>query len=139
MAGLHSTLTFLHVVGDVVWIGSILAVAVVLASRRGEAVARGELGLEIYKKLSNPAFITALSAGAVRLVLSAKMYFVVTHYMHGKLLLAFLVIGLHHAIGARAKKMATGAKPNSGPVGTLAIALLVSTVGVVFLVTLKPF
>lgn len=139
VSGLFSTLVFLHVVGDVVWIGSILAVAVVLTSRHGSAVQRGEMALEIYKKLSNPGFITAFSAGVVRLVMSAKLYFVATHYMHGKLLLALLVIGLHHALGARAKKMATGAKPDAGPAGTLAVVLLVCTVGVVLLVILKPF
>jgi uncharacterized membrane protein len=129
----------LHVAANVVWIGSILAVAVVLTSTGADAKTRGALGLEVYKKLSVPAFVAAFFAGGIRLALTPEVYFMATKYMHGKLTLAAVVIGLHHAIGARANKLATGKETDAGPTRTLAVVLLVAVVGVAFFAVLKPF
>jgi len=139
MTGLHSTLVFLHVSANVVWIGSILAVAIVLMSTTGDAAVRGTLATDVYKKLAAPAFVVSFLAGALRLALDTNYYFVLTKFMHGKLLLALVVIGLHHAIGARAKRVSKGAAPDGGNVGTLAVVLVVAAAGAVFLAVTKPF
>lgn len=139
MSGIHSTLVFLHVSANVVWIGSILAVAIVLMSAAGDAPVRGKIAVEVYKKLATPAFVVSFLAGALRLALDPSYYFVQTKYMHGKLFLALVVIGLHHAIGGRAKKVAAGAASDAGYAGTLAVILVVAAAGAVFLAVTKPF
>jgi len=82
---------------------------------------------------------TLILAGVSRLVLDLDLYFVQTKYMHGKLLFAVIVIGLHHVIGARAKAVATGRRSAPGPVGVLALLLLISAVAAALFVILKPF
>ena len=46
-------------------------------------------------------------------------YFKQTHFMHAKLLFALIVIGVHHVIGARAKRFASGETSDPGPVKAL--------------------
>jgi len=139
MAGLYSTLVFLHVSANVVWIGSILAVAVVLMSAEGDSTLRGKVALDVYKKLAMPAFVVSFLTGGLRLALDTNYYFVQTKFMHGKLFLALVVIGLHHAIGGRAKRVAGGAAKDAGHVATFAVILVVAATGAVFLVVSKPF
>ncbi|MBI4953870.1 MAG: hypothetical protein HY908_17735 [Myxococcales bacterium] len=116
-------LIWLHVVGLVLWIGSIVAVGVLLASRHGEPRTRGALGYEIYLWLSVPAFVLAFGAGFGRLLSDTTLYFKQTHFMHGKLAVALVAIALHHVLGARAKKMARGTAEGAGPALPLALAI----------------
>lgn len=136
---LLQVLVFVHVLANVVWIGSIVAVPLVLAGRAGEAVVRGELAYEIYKKLAVPAFVVAFGAGLARLVANLEYYFVDTKFMHGKLTFALAVIALHHVIGARAKKVARGDADDAGPTPTLGVILLLCVAAAVFFAVLKPF
>jgi protoporphyrinogen IX oxidase len=99
-------LLWLHVLGNIVWIGSILAVSVV--------------------------FLVSFVCGAIRLGLAPRYYLVEHHWMHPKLTFAVVVIGLHHVIGARAKKLARGTVQDSGPTAILAIVLLVSAAAAAF-------
>ena len=66
-----------------------------------------------------PAFVISFAAGVTRLLLDPQLYLVVTKYMHPKLTLALVVIALHHVIGARAKRMASGTRTEPGPVSVL--------------------
>lgn len=128
-----------HVLGDVVWIGAIAAVALTLGHSGLDAKVRGELGLSIYRRLANPAFGVAFVAGVVQLVMHTQHYFVATKFMHAKLLFALLVIGLHHAIGARARRMASGQATDAGPAPTLGWVLIGLTAIVATLAVTKPF
>ena len=121
-------LVWLHIVGNLVWIGSILAVAATITGTAGDAKIRGELGLRIYRALSVPAFVLSFVAGVVRLGMDTKYYLAEHHWMHGKLLFAVVVIGIHHVIGARAKKLARGTVQDAGPTATMAVVLLVSAI-----------
>jgi putative membrane protein len=127
-------LVWLHVSGNVVWIGSILAVGLLLAGAKGDAKARGELASDIYRRLAVPAFIVSFVCGAVRLGSDMPYYLKQHHWMHGKLTLALVVIALHHVIGARARKMANGAVQEAGPAGILSVVLAVAAVGATFFV-----
>ena len=133
------TLVAAHVGANLVWIGSILSVALVLVSRVGEGRAAAQIAYELYRKLAIPAFVVSFVAGLTRLLLSPGLYFVETKYMHGKLGFAVIVIGLHHLIGARAKAVASGRRSAPGPVGVWALALFVSAVAATLFVILKPF
>lgn len=132
-------LIVLHVIANVVWIGSILAVAVTLMSDAGDAKLRGQLATRIYSRLAVPAFIVSFGSAVAVLAMSVQLYFVATKWMHAKLTVGLVVIALHHIIGARAKRMASGEKAAPGPAGVLAAVLLVSAAAAVALAVLKPF
>jgi putative membrane protein len=137
--GIAGILVALHVAANVVWIGSILAVGRVIEVNEGDAKVRGALALKVYKGLAVPAFGLSFLAGAARLSLNLDYYFVQTHFMHAKLLFALVVIGLHHVMGARAKKVAAGDPAAAGAVPALTIGILVAAVLAVFLAVMKPF
>ena len=139
MQQLTTLLVFVHVAANLVWIGSILAVAFVLSGPAGDAKTRGALGVEVYAKLAVPAFVISFLGGSARLVLNVHDYFVATHWMHGKLAFALAVIALHHVIGGRAKRMAAGTKDGPGPASTLAVILLLAATAAALLAILRPF
>ena len=128
-----------HVVADLVWIGSILACAVVLAKGGGDARVRGESALAIYHKLAVPSFVVAFVLGVVQLGGNPAYYFKTTHWMHAKLPLALAVIAIHHVLGARARRMATGKADGPGPAIGLAWALAICAAGSALLALIKPF
>lgn len=130
-------LIWLHVSGNVVWIGSILAVGLVLAGAKSDPKVRGEVASDIYRRLAVPSFIVAFVAGAARLGSDMTYYLKLHHWMHAKLPLALAVIGLHHVIGARAKKMANGSVQDAGPAGTLTLVLGLAAVGAAFFAIFK--
>ena len=133
----HLTLVWLHIVGNIVWIGSILAVAAAITGKGGDAKVRGELGLRIYRLLSVPAFVLSFFAGTARLLMDTKYYLSEHHWMHGKLLFALVVIGIHHVVGGRAKKLARGTVQDAGATATMAVVLLVSAIVAAFFVIFR--
>ena len=139
MTALYQALVAAHVAANLVWIGSILSVALSLSSRAVDSRAAAQIAYELYRKLAIPAFVVSFVTALTRLLLSTELYFVETKYMHGKLLFAVIVIGLHHVIGARAKAVAAGRRSSPGPVGVLALLLLISAVAATLFVILKPF
>jgi putative membrane protein len=129
-------LIWLHVSGNIVWIGSILAVGVVLLGK-GDPKARGEIAVDLYRRLAVPAFVVSFVCGAVRLGLDPKLYLKTTHWMHAKLPLALAVIALHHVIGARARKMAQGTVQEPGSTGMLTAILAIAAIGAAFFAIFK--
>lgn len=134
---MERALLWLHVAGNIVWIGAILAVGLVLAGKAGEPKVRGTIAVDLYKKLAVPAFVVSFVCGAARLGLDANYYLKEHHWMHAKLPLAIGVIALHHVIGGRAKKMAAGTVQEPGPAGTLTAVLAALAVGAVFVAIFK--
>jgi protoporphyrinogen IX oxidase len=139
MTALYQTLVAAHVAANLVWIGSILSVALSLVSRAVDGRAAAQIAYELYRKVAIPAFVVSFVTALTRLLLSPELYFVETKYMHGKLLFALIVIVLHHVIGARAKAVAAGRRSTPGPVGVLALLLLISSVAATLFVIVKPF
>lgn len=139
MTVLFQTLVATHVAANLVWIGSILSVALALVSHAADGRAAAQIAYELYRKLAIPAFVVSFVSALTRLLLSTELYFVETKYMHGKLLFAVIVIVLHHVIGARAKAVSTGRRSAPGPVGVLALLLGISAVAATLFVILKPF
>jgi len=135
-------LVVLHVTANMVWIGAIAAVAGILvapASTLERRQHKGQLALHLYKRLATPAFSCSFVFGLVRLSLDLHGYFVRTHFMHGKLLFAFAVIGLHHVIGARAKKFAQAPETKLGAVLPLTGALVACAAVAIYFAVFKPF
>ena len=135
MSALHA----FHVVANLVWIGAILSTALVLTPGAGDEKVRGETALLLYRRLATPGFVLSFVLGLVVLGSNPALYLKATHFMHAKLPLAFGVIGLHHVIGARAKKLAAGTTKELGPVPVLAVMLLVLATGAAVLAVMKPF
>jgi len=129
-------LIWLHVTANLFWIGAITAVGLLILSNRVEPKVRGELAASIYQRLAAPAFVVSFLAGTARLFSDTQYYFKTTHFMHAKLLFALIVIGLHHVIGARAKKLASGEATDAGPtkalLGVLAACAALAALTVIF-------
>jgi putative membrane protein len=136
---IYQMLVAAHVAANLVWIGSILSVALALISRAGEGRVAAQIAYELYRKLAMPSFVVSFVTALTRLLASPDLYFIETKYMHGKLLFALIVIVLHHLIGARAKAVATGRRSAPGPVGVWALLLAISAVAATLFVILKPF
>ena len=142
MLELATVLVVLHVTANMVWIGTISAVAGILVAPsattdRGQQ--KGLLALHLYKRWATPAFTVSFVLGVARLSLDLHGYFVRTHFMHGKLLFAFAVIGLHHVIGARAKKYARAPETSLASVLPLLGALIACAAVAVYFAVFKPF
>jgi putative membrane protein len=130
-------LLWLHVVGNLVWIGAILAVGVIVVGTAGDPKTRGEIALGVYKRLAVPAFVLSFVCGAVRLFSDPAFYLKQHHWMHAKLPLALGVIALHHVIGGRAKKLARGTVQDGGPAAILTAVLALAAVGAAFFAIFK--
>lgn len=139
MTVLFQTLVATHVAANLVWIGSILSVALALVSRAADGRASAQIAYELYRRLAIPAFVISFVSGLTRLLLSTELYLVETRYMHAKLLVAAIVIALHHVIGARARAVSTGRRSSPGPVGVHALLLSISAGAATLLVIFKPF
>jgi putative membrane protein len=141
MGPLFKTLVALHVAANLVWIGAILSVALALVSRAGDGRVGAQIAYELYRRLAVPAFVVSFLAGLTRLMLDLDLYFGPGNpkFMHGKLFFAVIVIALHHVIGARAKAVSAGRRAAPGPVGVLALLLLICAVAAALLVILRPF
>lgn len=140
MTALYQLLVATHIAANMVWIGAILSVALALVWRGGDGRVGAQIGYELYRKLAMPAFVVSFISAVTRLLLSLDLYFLgPKKYMHGKLLFAVIVIVLHHVIGARAKAVSTGRRSTPGPVGVLALLLLISAVAATLFVIVEPF
>lgn len=140
MFSLKGQLQTLHVLGNLFWIGAIVAVGLLLVvSGPGSAKERGGLARRVYTAVAVPAFVLSFTTGLLRLVLDLPYYFTGSHFMHAKLPLALGVIALHHVIGARAQRMSDGAIGDAGPVRVLTIVLAVGAVLSGWLALTKPF
>jgi uncharacterized membrane protein len=109
-----------HVLSVIFWIGGVGAMV---------AVDR-ESATTIFKKIASPALLVALVAGAAQVILAWPAY-AHAHWMHAKMTVGLIAIGLTHAQAARLRRDAPGR--------ALAWATVVSAALVVALVVLRPF
>ena len=131
----------MHIMANLLWIGSIACVGflVTAASKAtppesGKAMA--EVSAALYRRVATPAFVASFLLGVAQTALHAD-YYLKAHWFHAKLTLALVVIGLHHVIGAKSKRAASGGVQASGAGGILTAALLVSSFLAVVLAVYK--
>jgi putative membrane protein len=134
-------LVALHVMSNLVWIGTIASVGWLTVAAAGQAdPARGklvaELALALYKRGAVPAFIASFAFGVLRLAADPATYMRL-HWFHGKLTFALAVIALHHVIGAKARRAAAGSMQGGKASAILVGALLVCAFGSVVFVIFK--
>jgi protoporphyrinogen IX oxidase len=96
-----------HVFANMVWIGALLAEAVLLGSVRLQADPQlaGLLTRRVHTRLAVPACLGSLATGLVLLV-PARRLWVGTPWMGAKIGFAVAVIALHLVIGSRARRVA---------------------------------
>jgi putative membrane protein len=121
-----------HVLGNVVWVGSLLATAVLVAHApwTAEPPEVGRLARRIFVRLAVPGFLLSLGAGVARITLAPVVY-MHTPWFHAKLTFALVLIVLHHVIGARAKQVSKGRVAAAAGVDFQAIAVLICAAGAV--------
>ncbi|MGD0678950.1 MAG: CopD family protein [Polyangiaceae bacterium] len=123
-----------HVLANVVWIGALLAVALLVghAPWTADPAEVGRLARRVHVRLAAPAFFLSFAAGALRIALTPTAY-AHLYWMHAKLTFALVVIVLHHVIGARAKRVADGKAEAAAGVNVLGIVTFVCAAGAVLL------
>ncbi len=138
---LHGTWIVLHLLSLMVWIGSAASIGALLrraelASDDGASRASSEAAAAVYRAVSTPAFVAAVAFGLL-LFLEAPATYMRLHWFHGKLTAALVVIGLHHALGAKAKRSAAGSRQRASGGSILGGAILVLALAVIALAELK--
>lgn len=131
---LETALLAAHVIGNVVWIGSLLAVAVLVAHApwTAEPAEVGRLARRVHLRLAVPGFLATFAAGAARIGLMPAAY-AHAYWLHAKLGLAFLVIVFHHVIGGRARRVAAGRPEAAAGTDLVGFATLLCAAGAVLL------
>jgi putative membrane protein len=134
-------LVALHVMANLLWIGSIASVGWLTAAAAGQkdagrarAVAEGAYAL--YRRVAVPAFLASFVFGGLRLARDASAYMAL-HWFHGKLTFALAVIVLHHVIGGKARRAAAGSMHGGKSSAILVGALLACAFGSVVFVIFK--
>jgi putative membrane protein len=139
---LASLLVVIHVMANLIWIGTIASVGwlTAAASKENNASAAA-LARNLYLRAALPAFLASFAFGVSRLLLDPA-YYMHLHWFHAKLTAVLVVIALHHVIGAKAKKAAAGSMqggPNGGIlVGALLAAAFLSVACVLLKQQLVP-
>jgi protoporphyrinogen IX oxidase len=129
-----TVLLAVHLIGNVVWIGSLLAVALLVAHApwTAEPADVGRLARRVHLRLAVPGFLTTFAAGAARIWLMPAAY-AHAYWLHAKLGLALLVIIFHHVIGGRARRVAAGHPEAAAGTDLMGIAAFLCAAGAVLL------
>lgn len=100
------TLVF-HVIGLVFWVGGLLIATLVFAQHSQEVTheareALARMGGRLLRTMANPgAFLSVLSG--IILILTNKSYYLHASWLHAKLALVVLLIGLHGVVLSRSR------------------------------------
>ncbi len=138
----HGLMLTLHLFFDMLWVGSTIAMAVLLLGPSKTAKIgqeKGNAALELYQKVANPSFSGAFFLGCLLLYQRPTYYFVDTKFMHGKLLFAVIVVVLTHVLGAKAKKQSESGTENSSSIKVLLALLLLGAFLTSYFGVVKPF
>jgi putative membrane protein len=106
-------LIVIHVTGIVLWIGGLMAASFALAQHTQETnpdarAAFAKLEKKILRAFADPGAALAIVSG-IALIWTNSSYYLNARWMHGKLALVLLLVGMHGLVGVRAKRYAAGA------------------------------
>ncbi len=131
-----------HLVGVVLWVGGIVAAAIVGATvaKEGEA---GRSALAAARRAvlyaATPGMLLAWIAGLSFLIPHFTDLYARAGWMHTKLTLLLVLTGVTGVLTGRLRKAAAGIKPaSSGLFGGLGMTVLLSAAVIIFLATLQP-
>lgn len=133
-----------HILGVIFWIGSLLIVTRVLAIHTEETSAEARATLArlervLFNRMAHPAAAVVVLVG-IALISTNPHYYLRAHWLHAKLLLVGLMVGLDLWLYARASAFQAGRSTMSRGEcmafhGTVAATLL----AILILVLTKPF
>lgn len=127
---LNATLISVHVIFNLIWVGSVCGVGFLLHKNEGK------LARDLYRNVAQPGFFGSFLLGVTLLALHTEVY-MRAHWFHGKLTAVLGVIAFHHILGARAKRAAaaSGSMQTGGRSAMLTGAfLLCAALSVVFVI-----
>lgn len=132
----------IHLVGVVLWIGGIVAAAIVAATAAKEAEG-GRNAMAAARRAvlfaATPGMLLAWIAGLAFLVPNFADLYARAGWMHTKLTLLLILTGITGVLTGRLRKAAAGTKPaSSGLFAGLGLAVLLAGAVIVFLAELQP-
>ncbi len=110
MADLGNWARILHIVGIVLWVGGLLSVSLILSriEDKHSIQERSNIAALLERSLSLPGFVLTLVGGLYMLLIQEIPYQPIKQpWMHIKLTLVFILIGLQGMLGASRKKLRT--------------------------------
>jgi uncharacterized membrane protein len=129
----------LHVVGALMWVGSLFALMAFLEAYAGEPEAAPKARL--LKHLRSAAIVPDVGA-TIAMVFGAHWLFrfklYEAHYMHAKLALVAIVIGLHVMLKMKVKKAKKGEAFSAPPLALKPLLTLLATGIVIFVIAKIP-
>ena len=127
-----------HVLANLVWIGTLLSETLLLgrAAWLADPVQAGFLARRLHTSLAVPAFLVSIAAGSARLWFARHDYAAMP-WMYAKLAFALGVIVLHHVIGARARRVASGTARAAQGAWLLGLLTVVMSAGAVLFAIAK--
>jgi chemotaxis protein MotB len=127
-----------HVLANLAWIGALLSETFLLgrAAWLADPVQAGFLARRLHTGLAVPAFLVSIAAGSAQLWLSLHDYAAMPS-MYLKLAFALGVIVLHHMIGARARRVASGTVRAAEGAWLLGLLTVVMSAGAVLFAIAK--
>lgn len=131
-----------HIFGIVFWIGGLLIVTQVLAMHSTEESPEGRraferLEVKLLRGIAHPGAAIAVIAGIG--ILALEPAYLRQHWLHAKLLLVLILIGLDLLVFRRAKQLNMGEKLTRGHFMMLHGAISLIFLGILVLVMIKPF
>ena len=131
-----------HIFGIVFWIGGLLIVTQVLAMHSTEESMEGRraferLEVKLLRGIAHPGAAIAVIAAIGILTLEPRS--IHQHWLHAKLLLVAILIGLDLVVYLRAKQLNMGEKLTRGHFMMLHGAISMIFLGILVLVMIKPF
>ena len=128
----------LHLFGAIVWIGGIVTVAMAALALTSASTKDGALALRgTAKRLATPGMILAWLGGLG--MIAHHFAYMKMGWLHGKLLLVFVISGLSGAITAKLGKIEQGKITiEESKVRTLGLIVLILGLLTVFTAVLKP-
>ncbi len=125
-----------HVLGFTLWIGGLLAAAVVLAqSAAADLGARASVAQparKLMRVLADPGAALAILAGVWLLSSDASGYFAL-RWFQTKLVVVVGLLAMHGVIAVRAKRAAAGGEMTAGQAWGLFFSVLAAAVAIVLL------
>lgn len=131
-----------HVIGLVFWMAGLLVVTQVMAAHAeessSEAKALGRLEMKLLNGMAHPGAAITIAAGIV--VVALQPGYLRQHWLHAKLLLVVILIGMNFFLHLRAKALREEqSKARSGQFRMLHGVISAIFLGIVILVMIKPF
>lgn len=133
-----------HLLGLIFWLGTLFALTRILAVHTEEASAEARSTLArleamLFNRIAHPAAVVVILAG-IGLIFTNPGYFLHARWLHAKLLLVFLLLGLDLWLYAHASAMqAERENLSRGECAAFGATIAATLLGILILVLVKPF